>query len=282
MFAHRRSQGAPGSLSEIVSSLRLFGRGYLLNLHHYRSPKHPRATIILLHGLGGSTATWKQIARKLPPSARVVAIDLLGFGQSPRPHNATYDARTQAMSVLRTMRRAGLGHNTILVGHSLGALVAVECARRSRFRQLILCSPPFYQPNKRSSVAVSTPDAALMRLYAEMNRNPHRALKLLQFVSRLRIINPGFRVDADNIDAYLSTLTAAIMNQTTYHDARKLRTPTLILAGRFDLLVITANLREIARHNPHVTLRRINAGHEIHGLYTRELIRSINHFLEEK
>ena len=55
---------------------------------------------------------------------------MLGFGQSPRPQWAVYDAKTQARSVIATLLKLRFSTPLTIVGHSLGALVAIEMALR--------------------------------------------------------------------------------------------------------------------------------------------------------
>jgi pimeloyl-ACP methyl ester carboxylesterase len=48
--------------------------------------------IVLLHGFLGSKSDWRRIAPKLARAGyRVIAIDLLGFGNAPKPLSALYD-----------------------------------------------------------------------------------------------------------------------------------------------------------------------------------------------
>jgi pimeloyl-ACP methyl ester carboxylesterase len=60
---------------------------------------------------------------------RVVAVDRPGFGYSPRPGGRVWSAATQADLVNTAMRRIGVDRYLVL-GHSWGALVALECAIR--------------------------------------------------------------------------------------------------------------------------------------------------------
>ena len=41
--------------------------------------------LLLIHGMGGSSATWKAVLPELSKRYRVVAPDLLGHGQSAKP-----------------------------------------------------------------------------------------------------------------------------------------------------------------------------------------------------
>ena len=59
---------------------------------------------------------------------RVVAVDPRGFGRSDRPDSG-YDIPTQADDVARVCRELGL-ERPIIVGHSLGGMIAVELAAR--------------------------------------------------------------------------------------------------------------------------------------------------------
>lgn len=69
---------------------------------HYRKPKKPRATVLFIHGIGNSGDAWKDVIERLPKDVRIISIDLLGFGKSPRPKWAIYNTKTQANAVLAT------------------------------------------------------------------------------------------------------------------------------------------------------------------------------------
>ena len=126
---------------------RLLKVPYALHAEVIRSEKQPVATVLFIHGIGNNGHAWDEVIAKLPSDIKIVTVDLLGFGQSPSPSWALYDARTQARSVLATFLKLRLRGPIIIVGHSLGALVAVDIARRYPLivKSLILCSPPFYQ-----------------------------------------------------------------------------------------------------------------------------------------
>lgn len=250
---------------------------YQLSYTVYQSPKKPRATVVMLHGLGGSSLMWDKIVKGLPDDVRIVAIDLLGFGTSPRPNWVKYDARTQARSVTATLATFSLRRPVILVGHSLGALVSIEVAKRYPWliKELVLCSPPFYMPSAAEKHKRPDSDELLRRLYSSLGKNPDKALSVLNLAGKLGIINPGFKVDATNIDAYLSTLEMAIINQTSFADAIASRKHITILTGRLDLVVIAGNVKRIVQRNPRVEWKQITAGHEIKGVYRSALRRAI-------
>ena len=103
--------------------------------------------VVLLHGLGGSTYSWRFVAPALANSHRVIALDLKGFGRSDKIFDTNYSAADQAALVASFLRGRGL-HNITLVGHSFGGavalLTAIQLKQRDpgRIRQLVLIDAP--------------------------------------------------------------------------------------------------------------------------------------------
>src|SRR6266702_7924714 len=87
---------------------------------------------LLIHGAGASSAIWMMVLARLGRFSRAVAIDLPGHGPSPAFADADAD---KAGPTLEDYRNAtgelaaltGLGPS-VLIGHSMGALVAIEAA----------------------------------------------------------------------------------------------------------------------------------------------------------
>lgn len=80
--------------------------------------------ILLLHGIAGSSQTWRSVIGPLSRNYRVVAPDLLGHGKSTKPRS---DYSLGALSVLvrDVFDQLGITRATI-VGHSLGGGVAMQ------------------------------------------------------------------------------------------------------------------------------------------------------------
>jgi len=81
--------------------------------------------LILLHGLYGSGANWRGIARAFEASHSVLLPDLRGHGQSPAHPDMDY--RRMADDVIALMDRKGI-EQARLVGHSMGGKVAMALA----------------------------------------------------------------------------------------------------------------------------------------------------------
>ncbi len=83
--------------------------------------------LILIHGLGASSYTWRKITPELAKTHRIIAIDLKGFGQSDKPLDERYSIFDQARLIQDYVTRNKLRGAT-LVGHSYGGGVALAVA----------------------------------------------------------------------------------------------------------------------------------------------------------
>lgn len=81
--------------------------------------------IVLLHGLGGTKASFLSSMNWLADSYRVIAVDLPGFGDSVKPIGARYDALYFARSVVKLLDRLGI-ERAHVIGNSMGGRVALE------------------------------------------------------------------------------------------------------------------------------------------------------------
>jgi len=243
---------------------------YALHVTEFLSPKRPKATFILIHGIGNSAKAWEELIPLLPKNIRVIGIDLLGFGHSPHPNWALYDAKTQARSVGATLVKMRLLQQPTIVGHSLGSLVAVEVAKRYPFvlKNLILCSPPFYKQTEEKRRLLQR-DEILKDLYRRAQKYPQTLESLSPLIVKLKLASEALDINAGNIASYVAALEASIINQTSLEDAAKLKLPITILYGALDPVVIGSNIRGLAKKNSNIVAKKITTGHEIVGRYVK-------------
>lgn len=96
--------------------------------------------LVLVHGIGDSSATWADLIPDLARTHTVIAPDLLGHGGSDRPR-ADYSVAAYANGLRDLLTALGIESAT-LVGHSLGGGVAMQFAYQfpERTERLILVS----------------------------------------------------------------------------------------------------------------------------------------------
>ena len=80
--------------------------------------------ILLLHGMAGSSQTWRSVVGPLSRHYRVVAPDLLGHGDSTKPRS-DYSLGAFSVLVRDLLDELGITRATI-VGHSLGGGIAMQ------------------------------------------------------------------------------------------------------------------------------------------------------------
>ena len=85
-----------------------------------------RETIVLIHGMAGSSRTWREVMPALARDHRVLAPDLLGHGESAKPMG-DYSLGAHASGLRDLMACLGIERATI-VGQSLGGGVALQLA----------------------------------------------------------------------------------------------------------------------------------------------------------
>jgi pimeloyl-ACP methyl ester carboxylesterase len=127
--------------------------------------------MVLIHGLAASARYWVGRVDALQRGHTLLIPDLLGFGQSPKPR-ARYDLddHLAGLEQLLSARRFDTGR-TSLVGHSLGAVVALGLASRHPewFDRLVLIGIPVFR-DRADATARLARRSLLFRGMLEENR----------------------------------------------------------------------------------------------------------------
>ena len=85
--------------------------------------------LLFLHGTGCDASDWIPVTKNLARNQRCIALDFRGHGQSSVP-TQPFTLDSLAEDVEHCARHLNL-HELVIVGHSLGGMVAMEVARRS-------------------------------------------------------------------------------------------------------------------------------------------------------
>ena len=150
---------------------------------HYaeRGERRPgRASAVLIHGAGASSAIWMMVLARVARTGHAVAIDLPGHGPSAAEGSTLNGAG--GLTLERYRDAAGelagtlcLGPS-VLVGHSLGALVAIEAALAwpDKVRALVLCaSAPRLPADPELDRLLRTDPSRVIAWLADHALSPH-------------------------------------------------------------------------------------------------------------
>ncbi|MEV5160232.1 alpha/beta hydrolase [Streptomyces sp. NPDC053728] len=177
--------------------------------------------ILLIHGIGDSSATWAELIPELARHHTVIAPDLLGHGASDKPR-ADYSVAAYANGIRDLLGVLGIERAT-LVGHSLGGGVAMQFAYQypERTDRLILVSAGGVGREVNPVLrAVSLPGADLM---LSTLRLPGMRSQVGLFTRLIKLLDTDLGQDAgeliDLVDAlpdstsrsaFISTLRAVV------------------------------------------------------------------------
>lgn len=253
---------------EGASGLRSSGRGAGLASVRWGDANGP--TVVLLHGMLGSAAYWRRVAEYLP-GHDVVALDLLGFGGSPRPSGSAYDYASHGDAVVALLDTLGLQGPVVLVGHSMGALIALRLAaeRPDRVRRLVLIGMPVFESPAAARAAITGTTLRRFMLYGAGSRLFCRVwCRGLNPISRrvapvyLRRMPPA--VARGTVDhswwSYSRSLANVVERQHVAEDMRQRCCPTVVVYGDEDRdASAVSTWGELAG----VVVRRLEGGHQL-------------------
>ena len=106
--------------------------------------------IVLLHGFGASSLTWKEVLEPLSSIGFVVAYDRAAFGFTERPTTIgevnPYSSVGQLQVIDELVSRYGQGKEVVILGHSAGGALALGYAldHPEKVQKLILEAPAVY------------------------------------------------------------------------------------------------------------------------------------------
>lgn len=220
-------------------------------IHYYEGGSSAGAPVVLVHGLGSRAEDWANLMPQLKQAGfHVYAIDLLGYGLSAQPANATYSIPEEAQYVEEFLSQHGL-QKVNLLGWSMGGWVAMRVALDApeRIAKLVLCDAAGlrFHPDFTPEDLEPTTIPAVQRLYRLLTPQPVHMPDFLardmirKFKQRNWVVDRSARsmfTGADLLDGKLG----------------KLQMPTLIVWGKQDHLTPLATGIAMHRQIPQSVL----------------------------
>jgi pimeloyl-ACP methyl ester carboxylesterase len=204
------------------------------NRIHYYEGGGRGTPVLLVHGLGSRAEDWANLMPQLKQAGfHVYAIDLLGYGRSARPANASYSISEEAQYVEEFLARRNV-QKIDLIGWSMGGWVTMRVALDvpQRIGRLVLCDAAGirFQPDFTPEDLEPTTIPAVQRLYRLLMPEPTQVPDFLarDMLRRFRQLNwvvdrstRSMFTGADLVDGNLGAL----------------QMPTLIVWGKQDHMI---------------------------------------------
>jgi pimeloyl-ACP methyl ester carboxylesterase len=216
--------------------------------------------VVLVHGIASSSVTFENLVPLLTPRHRVVAIDLLGFGESVAPPTAEFTIEEHVDALSRTLDALRLRGSFVLVGHSMGSLIASRYAATNpkRVRRLVLVAPPVYvSPSALGDPVERAAMGLYLRAYEYLRTNKTFTMRNAAMLARLSPIKNVLEVSERNWTAFVLSLEKAIESQTTISDIASVKAPVEVVYGTLDPFLMPGGLRIIEQMR-HVHVHKVN------------------------
>jgi pimeloyl-ACP methyl ester carboxylesterase len=229
-------------------------------------------TILFIPGFTGSHRTWDRHFQALGSEYRLVLVDLLGFGKSPKPDiayklNDHLDALEETLSERR-------GRAIHVVGYSMGCILALALSARlpSAGAKRVLISWPCFE-NETQARATISKSSWFHRWLAMDSELAHVACKLMcRFRPYLIPVAPYFvrnvppEVVQDGLrhtwPSYSKTMQNVLFKGRTIENLKD-GVPTLIFQGRDDHVAPLAFVQSAVQGISSVTLHEMGGDHSI-------------------
>jgi len=234
------------------------------------------STVVLIHHLAGSVKSWKHVYPILASKFNVLIYDLRGHGRSSIP-SSPYSIEEHS-SDLRELLEVENIKDPIIIGHSLGTLIAIDYALKYSIKKLVLIGALYKAPAKEPyekmiSIALSLGMEAL----AEYRRKANDFSPTLYM--NPRAWNDLLEVYRENTPLGYKYAVEGLLNAKDYsNDLEKIDEDTLVVYGSEDKLV--QNLQVFQQK-----IRKLKSkvfqgyGHFLNFEYSEELANEILAFL---
>jgi pimeloyl-ACP methyl ester carboxylesterase len=259
-------------------SLRITLSEWLHQLFHLPYKLHAEVsggsseTVIFLHGIAASSESWNKLMPILPANYRLISIDLLGFGKSPKPESAEYSLQEHVKSIHRTIKSLKIHGPYTLVGHSLGSLLAAHytAAYPKEVEQLYMASPPIYVTGEApSKIHIRLRMGAYARAYKYLRTHQKFTLAAAKHLKKI-LRNGAFAINEETWIPFERSLEQCVENQNVLKDLEQIENPIKIFYGAKDPLIIPGNIHALSKIHD-IDVVKVNAGHLVNLRYAKKV-----------
>lgn len=233
---------------------------------HYKKTGHG-PVVVLIHGFLLSLDYWHDVQHDLEKHYTVVSVDLLGFGHSPKPRKSQYTLQEQVHHLHEALSSLNITE-CILVGHSMGAVVAASYANHypKQINKLLLYMPPIFLSPTQAYLSISKTNILYrLGLYSPYGRIlwlPVRAaMHIAPLVTKAPIKHAARSMRYSRHRSRAFSQKNIVEGTPLIPLLKTLSVPTQLFIGLKDRGIYQANLAKHIAELSHITITKINDGH---------------------
>jgi 3-oxoadipate enol-lactonase len=247
--------------------------------------------IVFLPGFIGSHTAWNSDFCALSKSYRLVFLDTLGFGCSPKP-DIEYSLADHLAAIRATLHSLGV-QKAHFVGHSMGSLLALAyaCQFPDAVETATLLALALYSSEQEARQIVGR-TSLFTRLAALDTPLAHIACEVMCSIRPLLMLAaPLFAPDVPPAVAraglqhtwpsYSRTLRNVILKSRAREWLQEVKQPLLIIQGDRDRIAPLEPLKQAVAGLPNVGLCVLEAGHRVIFTHSAVISAEIARFLAE-
>lgn len=210
----------------------------------YSESGNGETTLLFVHGLSSTMASWQKNISGLNDKFHCIAIDLPGYGQSSK--NKTDYSLQEYATILNDFIKKKELKNVVLVGHSMGGQIAMHSVLEypETYKKLILIAPAgietftaqeaaVMKASYTPSMVVNTSDEQILANY-KMNfySFPEDAQPMVEERIAMK--------KAEDFPEYAETVVNnihAMLEEPVIDEIGKIELPVLMIFGKNDMLI---------------------------------------------
>ena len=231
-----------------------------------QAPSANAETVLLLHSSQSASSQWRLLMQTLAEHFNILAIDLLGYGNAPKPEaTAHFRLQQEVPRIQQAVETADISGPVIVIGHSYGGALALKMAADEA---IAINKIALYEPVSFHVLPEDSPGMQEIRQISDAMHGKDDVVCTRTFVDYWN--QPGY---FDALPTKIQGLMVqqakkvaldfdALLNETlSLDDYSQLQQPVLLLTGEYTRRSAKAVVRALGSVLSHLQLKEVAAGH---------------------